>query len=65
MNEYNGEYYIKVSFKYAGRTVRSDPTEIFDLYGTPPTTNGVAFPFLSVILILALGTIILRIKKRD
>jgi len=44
-SSFNGEHYIKVSFKYAGRTVRSPESDRFTLEGEPPTTNGVSSSF--------------------
>jgi hypothetical protein len=64
MHEYNGEYYIKVSFKYAGRTVRSEESDHFQLEGEIPTqTNGIAYPFLPIVLIISLGAIVFIKKK--
>jgi hypothetical protein len=64
MNEYNGEHYIKVSFKYAGRTVRSLESEHFQLEGEiPTTTTSIAYPFLPVIFIVSLSAIIFFKKK--
>ncbi len=58
---YNGEYYIKVSFKYAGRTVRSPESDSFMLEGEPPTTNGISSPFwigFAAILLLVMIPIV-------
>lgn len=65
MNEYNGEYYIKVSFKYAGRTVRSSESDYFQLEGEVSTpTNTIAYPFLSIILVASLS-IFVFIKRKS
>jgi len=64
MNEYNGEYYIKVSFKYAGRTVRSSASDHFQLKGEIPTpTNSTAYPFLPIILIASLSVLVFIQRK--
>ncbi len=65
MNEYNGEYYIKVSFKYAGRTVRSSESDHFQLEGEIPTpTSSTAYPFLPIILIVSLSVLVF-IKRKN
>ncbi|MBY8999913.1 MAG: hypothetical protein KGD64_03270 [Candidatus Heimdallarchaeota archaeon] len=64
MDEYNGEYYIKISFKYAGRTVRSAESEHFQLEGEISTpTNGIAFPFLQLVLMMSLSAFVFLKKK--
>ena len=64
---YNGEYYIKVSFKYAGRTVKSPASDTFMLEGELPTTNGINSPFwISFVAILLLLMIpIVRKRKAE
>ncbi len=66
MNEYNGEHYIKVSFKYAGRTVRSIESDYFQLEGEITTpTSSVAYPFLPIIFIVSLSAIIFFKRKNE
>ena len=65
-SSYNGEYYIKVSFKYAGRTVRSPESDIFMLEGELPKTNGVSSTFwisITAILVLLMIPIFRRRRK--
>ncbi|MHA1418185.1 MAG: hypothetical protein ACTSVO_04720 [Candidatus Heimdallarchaeaceae archaeon] len=65
LNEFNGEYYIKVSFKYAGRTVRSSDSDHFQLDGEISTpTNTITFPFLPIVFIVSLSAIIFIKKKQ-
>ncbi|MCG3215882.1 MAG: hypothetical protein KAS63_04165 [Candidatus Heimdallarchaeota archaeon] len=67
LDQFNGEYYISISFKYAGRTVRSPDSDSFTLEGDPPTTpNGTPSPFwMSISALLFLLVIpILRRKIR-
>ncbi|MCK5141899.1 MAG: hypothetical protein KAQ70_06865, partial [Candidatus Heimdallarchaeota archaeon] len=64
MKEYNGEHYIKVSFKYAGRTVRSSESDHFQLEGeVPPPTTSISYPFLPIVFIVSLSAIIIFKKK--
>ncbi|MHA1551150.1 MAG: hypothetical protein ACTSQC_04330 [Candidatus Heimdallarchaeaceae archaeon] len=64
MNEYNGEHYIKVSFKYAGRTVRSSESDHFQLEGEVTTpTSSIAYPFLPIVFIVSLSAVIFFKKK--
>ncbi len=59
LSEVNGEYFVKVSFRYADRTVRSPESDHFTAEGEPPPTSNTGFLDFSswFIVVLALFTV--------
>ncbi len=67
LGSYYGDYYIKVSFRYAGRTVKSVDSDSFMVEGNPITTKTLDFSFWMGLVILSIsvtfGVIFRRRKK--
>ncbi|MCK4845737.1 MAG: hypothetical protein KAS95_08695, partial [Candidatus Heimdallarchaeota archaeon] len=59
-----GEYYVTISFKYAGRTVRSPNSDNFTIEGyTTETSRVSSYYLLGSLSIIALVSIVLTRQK--
>ena len=68
LSQYNGEYYIKVSFRYADRTVKSPESDHFIAKGELPSSTGfLDFTSWYIVLLglfaLSIQPIVKRLKK--
>ncbi|MCE7738795.1 MAG: M48 family metallopeptidase [Candidatus Heimdallarchaeota archaeon] len=65
LSMYFGNYHIKVSFRYAGRTVKSVVSDTFAIKGNPLPTASLDFSFWMGIIVISIGISIVTIKRRS
>ncbi len=65
LSMYFGDHHIKISFRYAGRTVKSVDSDTFMIEGSPLPTTSLDFSFWMGIIIVCIGISIVTIKRRS
>ncbi len=64
LSMYFGDHCIKVSFRYAGRTVKSVDSDTFAIEGNPLPTASLDFSFWMGLIIISIGISIVTIIRR-